>query len=103
MLNFIVRRLLLSCLLVFIISIISFFIMTMTPGSPLPWADLNPKITPAMREMYKKKFHLNEPLYVQYWLIMRDMANGTLVSNKDEAPVFRKIMERVPATVSLNL
>lgn len=103
MLNFIIRRLLLSCVLVFLVSIISFFIMTMTPGSPFPWADLNPKITPAMREMYKKKFHLDQPLYKQYVLIMGDMFKGTLVSNKDEAPVFRKIGERLPATISLNL
>jgi peptide/nickel transport system permease protein len=103
MLTYIFRRLLISAGLLIIVSFISFFIITLTPGSPYPWGDLNPKISEAVKEAYKQKFHLNEPLHKQYLLIMRDMFRGTLVSNKDERPVMGKILERVPATVLLNV
>ncbi len=100
---FIVRRLLIALVLVFLVSLISFFIMTLTPGSPYPWGDLNPKISQATKEAYQKKFYLDRPLHEQYAFIMRDLFTGKLVSNKDERPVLDKIAERLPATVLLNV
>lgn len=103
MTSFIIRRLLISMVLVFLVSLISFFIMTLTPGSPYPWGDLNPKISQATKEAYMKKFHLDRPLHEQYGLMMRDLFTGRLLSNKDERPVIGKIAERLPATVLLNV
>lgn len=103
MLNFIIRRLAISVVLAFLISLISFFIITLTPGSPYPWGELNPKITPQVKEAFKKKFHLDRPLIEQYWLNMRDLFNGNLKSIKDDRPVLQKIGERLPATISLNV
>ena len=103
MLHFVVRRLLISVVLLFGISLISFFMVTLAPGSPYPWGELNPKITPQVKEMFQKKFHLDEPLYKQYWLNMRDLFNGRLKSIKDDRPVLQKIFERLPATVALNI
>ncbi len=102
MTSFILRRLLVSVLLLAMVSVISFFIVTLTPGSPYPWGDLNPKISEQAKAGYRKKFHLDEPLPRQYALMMRDLFSGRLVSNKDERPVLTKIFERVPATVALN-
>jgi len=102
-LHFVVRRLLISVVLLFGISLISFFMVTLAPGSPYPWGELNPKITPQVKEMFRKKFHLDEPLYKQYWLNMRDLFNGRLKSIKDDRPVLQKILERLPATVALNI
>jgi peptide/nickel transport system permease protein len=103
MLTFILRRLLISVVLLFLISIISFFIITLTPGSPYPWGELNPRITPQVKEAFKKKFHLDRPLYEQYWLNMRDLFSGRLKSIKDDRPVLQRIAERLPATLSLNV
>ena len=103
MLNFVARRLLISIVLLFGISIISFFMVTLAPGSPFPWGELNPKITPQVKEMFRKKFHLDEPLYKQYWLNMRDLFSGRLKSIKDDRPVLQKILERLPATLALNI
>ncbi len=99
---FIIRRLLITVVLLFGISLISFFIITLTPGSPYPWGDLNPKISEAVKQNYRKKFHLDRPLHEQYTLIMSDLFSGKLVSNKDERPVLTKIGERMPATMLLN-
>lgn len=103
MLNFILRRLGISVILLFFISIVSFFIITLTPGSPYPWGELNPKISPQVKENFKKKFHLDRPLYEQYWLNMKGLFTGTLTSIKDNRPVLQKIGERLPATLLLNI
>ena len=103
MLHFIIRRLLISIVLIFGISLVSFFMMTMAPGSPYPWGELNPKITPQVKEMFRKKFHLDRPIYEQYWLNMRDLFSGRLKSIKDDRPVLERIFERMPATITLNI
>jgi peptide/nickel transport system permease protein len=100
---FIIRRLLITGVLLFFISLISFFIITLTPGSPYPWGDLNPDISPQVKEAFRKKFHLDRPLVEQYGLIMRDLFTGELRSIKDERPVLSRIGERIPATLKLNL
>jgi peptide/nickel transport system permease protein len=89
-------------MLLFIISIISFFIVTLTPGSPYPWGELNPKISAEVKANFRKKFHLDRPLHEQYALIMRDLFTGNLRSIKDDRAVMVKILERLPATLALN-
>ncbi len=103
MLNFVIRRLLISVVLLFGISLVSFFMITLAPGSPYPWGELNPKITPQVKEAFRKKFHLDRPIYEQYWLNMRDLFTGNLKSIKDDRPVLERIFERLPATVRLNI
>lgn len=103
MTTFLVRRLLISVLLMFLISLISFFIITLTPGSPYPWGEMNPKISPQVKENFRKQFHLDAPIWQQYLLNMRDLFNGDLRSIKDGRPVLSRITESLPATLTLNL
>ena len=102
MLSFIIRRLVLSVVLLSLISIISFFIVTLTPGSPYPWGELNPKISAETKAAFRKKFHLDQPLPKQYALMMHDFFTGDLRSMKDDVPVMKKIFERLPASLKLN-
>lgn len=101
--TYIVRRLLISLVLVFVISVISFTIMKLTPGGSQLWLQMNPKISQAAKENYIRKYHLDRPLYEQYGLMMKDLFRGELRSTKDERPVIEKIGERLPATLRLNL
>lgn len=103
MITYIVRRLLISIVLVGVISVISFTILKLTPGGSQLWLQLNPKISQAARENYIRKYHLDRPIYEQYWLMMRDLFRGQLLSTKDARPVIEKIGERLPATLRLNL
>lgn len=103
MLSWVIRRLFISSLLLFAISLISFFIITLTPGSPYPWGEMNPKISPEVKEAFRKKFHLDRPLMEQYELMMGDLFSGKLRSMKDDLPVLQKILERFPATLLLNI
>ncbi len=103
MLNYIIRRLLISIVVLALVTVISFGIVTLAPGSPSMFADMNPKISESVKEIYRKKFHFDQPLHRQFWFMMRDLAKGDLVSAKDERPVLKKIAERVPATLLLNV
>jgi peptide/nickel transport system permease protein len=98
---FLLRRLLVSCVLIALISVVSFFVVTLTPGSPFPWGDLNPAIAPSVKEEYRRRFHLDRPIHEQYALTMRDLFTGRLASMKDGRPVMGKIAERFPATLAL--
>ena len=102
MLTFIVRRLLIGIPILFGITVISFLIIHLAPGSPYPWMELNPKISPEVRKLMERTYHFDKPLHVRYVLIMRDMLAGRIRSFKDGRPVLKKIAERLPATLALN-
>jgi peptide/nickel transport system permease protein len=76
------------------VSIVSFLIIHLAPGKPSQVDPLNPKFTPEVVERFRKEFHLDEPLYVQYAYFYRDLLTGRSVSWKDNRPVLIKIWER---------
>lgn len=55
---------------------------------------MNPKFTPEMVERFRKEFHLDKPLYVQYVYFYQDLFTGKTVSWKDNQSVLKKIWER---------
>lgn len=103
MITFIVRRLLITVLMLFIISLISFFIIVRTPGGPGSFTDMNPNISKSVKENFRKQFHLDKPIWEQYWLNMSGLFTGQLRSLKDGRPVLERIGERLPATITLNI
>ena len=78
----------------FFVSIVSFLIIHLAPGSPSQVDPLNPKFTPEMVERFQKEFHLDKPLYVQYIYFYRDLFTGKTVSWKDNQSALKKIWER---------
>lgn len=94
MLSFIARSLVQKTVTLFLVSVVSFLIIHLAPGEPSQVDPLNPKFTPEMVERFRKAFHLDEPLYVQYLLFYRDLLKGRTISWKDNRPVLTKIWER---------
>ena len=74
--------------------VISFLIIHLAPGEPSQVDPLNPKFTPEMVERFRKAFHLDEPLHVQFVYFYRDLFTGKTISWKDNEPVLKKIGER---------
>jgi len=105
MLTLILRRLLISVPLLIGITILSFLIINLAPGgqTALPGSEMNPQLSPQVREMIAKEFHFDQPLYKQYVLMMRDMFSGELTSFKDNKPALTKVLERMPATLALSV
>ena len=102
MTSYIIRRLLISIIVLFGITVVSFLMIHIAPGSPIGMS-LNPKESPEIIEKMEKNFHLKDPYYKQYWFWIRDLCTGELKSLKDGQPVLRKIGERLPATIGLNI
>jgi len=94
MLAFIGRSVIQKIITLFFVSVVSFLIIHLAPGQPSQVDPLNPKFTPEMVERYRKEFHLDEPLYLQYIYFYRDLFTGKTVSWKDNQPVLGKIWER---------
>jgi peptide/nickel transport system permease protein len=88
------------------ITVLSFFIIHLAPGKPTDvLTDMNPKVTPEMRERLEKYYGLDKPIMVQYgiWLkriVKLDFGNSF---STDRRPVWDKIKERIPVTLGINV
>lgn len=88
------------------ITFISFVVIHLAPGNPIDMQTaLNPKASELAREKFRKLYNLDKPIYVQYliWLkkfILLDFGNSF---TQDRKPVIKKIAERLPLTIYLNL
>jgi peptide/nickel transport system permease protein len=103
--SFLTRRLLQIIPTLFGISLISFFLMQLAPGGPIDqMADLNPHVTPEAKARIRHDMGLDRPIGVQYLVWVKHLTLldfGT--SFTDGRPVLKKIIERLPATVLLNV
>lgn len=108
--DYLIKRLLLMVPTLFGITLITFFIIQLAPGSPIQ-SKLGfnegvkaEEITKEIIEETNKLYGLDKPIHVRYgiWLkqiITLDFGN----SYKDHRPVIDKIKERLPITLTLNL
>jgi peptide/nickel transport system permease protein len=94
MLPFIGRSVIQKIVTLFFVSIVSFLIIHLAPGRPSQVNPMNPKFTPELVERFRKEFHLDKPLYVQYLYFYRGLFTGRTVSWKDNQPVLKKIWDR---------
>jgi len=94
MLSFIGRSIIQKIVTLFFVMVVSFLIIHLAPGKPSQVDPLNPKFTPEMVERFRKAFHLDEPLHVQFVYFYRDLFTGKSISWKDNEPVLKKIWGR---------
>jgi peptide/nickel transport system permease protein len=99
---YLIKRLIQTIPILFGITIISFLIINLAPGSPVGMT-LNPTASPKVIEQMRKNYDLDKPLHMQYLLWLKRLFTGNLYSFKDGKPVLDKILERLPATLVLNL
>lgn len=102
MLSYIVRRILTIVPVLLFLSVFVFAIMKITPGDPAILLAGQQASEEAI-ELTREKFGLNEPLYVQYWLMMRNLFTGELDSIYYGNDVMTIVMQRLPATLELGL
>ena len=87
------------------ITIVSFLIMHLAPGTPTDLAtDLNIRVSLEARARLNPLYGLNDPLAVQYgrWVV-RLLRGDFGVSFHDGRSVLEKIIERIPITLGINL
>ncbi|OQA92535.1 MAG: Dipeptide transport system permease protein DppB [Elusimicrobia bacterium ADurb.Bin231] len=104
MINYILKRLLLTIPVLIGITIITFLVMNLSPGKPTDiLTDMNQKITADAKERLVKIYGLDKPVHTRYFIwLKRIVALDFGKSFKDDRPVLKKILERLPATLLLN-
>ncbi len=103
---YVIRRLLMVLPMMIGITVISFFIIHLSPGDPTELlTDLNPNASVESAKRLRELYHLDKPIIVQYFLWLKDIAVldfGDSFS-QDARPVIDKIGERIPITLLLNV
>lgn len=94
MMSFVGRSIVQKVVTLFFVSVVSFLVIHLAPGKPSQIDPLNPKFTPEILERFRREFHLDKPLYVQYAYFYRNLLTGKTVSWKDNQSVLKKIQER---------
>jgi len=104
MTTYILKRLISSIFLLFGITIVSFFIIQLAPGDFFTQMELNPEISKETIEMMRREFSLTEPIYIQYFKWLWNLAHLNLgISLSYHIPVISLIKQRLPNTLYLNL
>jgi len=85
------------------VTFITFFISRVAVPNPArAWAGL--KASPETVEAYAIRYHLKEPLYIQYFYYISDLLRGDWgISPVNGQPVLEEIMKYFPATIELSI
>ncbi len=105
MLRYITKRFLLMIPLLFGITLITFIVIHLAPGSPVEvQTEMSLKVSAQAKENLKKLYGLDKPLYIQYldWL-HRFVSLDFGKSFVDGRKVLDKIVERIPITLTINI
>ncbi|MCX5720119.1 MAG: ABC transporter permease [Nitrospirae bacterium] len=105
MLLYIIKRLLLMIPLIFGITLITFTVIHLAPGSPVEvQTEMSLKASAQAKENLKKLYGLDKPLHIQYldWL-KRFVSLDFGKSFVDGRKVVDKIIERIPITLTINI
>lgn len=104
MTKYILRRLLQSIPLLFLISVVVFALLQSTPGGPLARFENNPTITEADLQTMRERMGLNDPLHIRYirwlWNTLHADFGESYITHQ---PVADMIAERLPNTFRLML
>ncbi len=104
--KYLAKRLLLMIPLLLGITIITFAVIHLAPGSPTDLVtDLNPQAGAEARERLIAYYGLDKPLHVQYtnWLKRLATLDFGQSFQPDGKPVIEKIKERLPITIEINV
>ena len=99
--RYIVKRILLAILTVFIICAITFFVMNAIPGGPF---NREKALSPATIEALNRRYNLDKPVPEQFVLYMKGLLHGDFgVSLKNGRSITEIISESFPISAKLGL
>ncbi|MDF2702638.1 MAG: peptide transporter [Rubrobacteraceae bacterium] len=100
---FLIRRLLLTLPILFIVSVVCWSMINLIPGDPAT-VILGPEASEQAKEQMREQLGLNKPLVVQYVDWLDGVLHGNLgESLVDGTPVSQLILQRLPVTLELAL
>lgn len=85
------------------ITIISFVVINLAPGSPTDLQTMmNPEVGAAAREQLRAYYGLDKPLHVRYLIWLKRLVHLDFGRSLDHRDVMDKIAERIPVTLAIN-
>lgn len=101
MIKYILKRILQVIPLLIMVSLISFFIIRLSPVDPLAELRLNPSISQETLEKETKRLRLDKPISIQYLYWAKSFVKGDLGYTSAGEKVSVKLKERIPNTLIL--
>ncbi len=101
--RYVARRLLLTIPVLLGASFLIFAMVYALPGDPIRALGGDRPISPAVVAELRERFHLNDPLYVQYWEYLKGLFQGDLGTDFRGRPVLDTIERTLPVTIKLAL
>lgn len=100
MLRYVLKRVLIGIVTLFLLSSATFFLMKATPGSPISGEKFK---NAAQHELMMKKYNLDKPLFEQYKIYMTDLVHGDLGESivRSGREVSDTITQSFPVTAKL--
>lgn len=103
MIKYVFQRILALIITLFIILTVAFLVIRLMPGSIY---DSNETLSAEMVKILEDKYHLNEPMLVQYRYFLEDVIVrgdwGTSVAVQPRVPVWEVLASKIPVTLQLN-
>ena len=101
--QYFLRRIFISIIVFFGVSIVIFCLARLIPGDPARIA-LGPFATKEMVEQLRETLHLNESMFIQYKIFIQQLFQGDLgISTYTKRPVLTDVISYFPATFELVL
>lgn len=101
--KYIFKRIVQTIPLLILVSMISFFIIRLSPVDPLAELKLNPSVSPATVERERQRLGLDKPIIVQYGKWAFSFVRGDLGVTSTGEKVSQKLKERIPNTLLLTI
>jgi peptide/nickel transport system permease protein len=103
MIQYSIRRFILAIPVVFGVLLLVFILSRAIPGDPCR-SILGEKATEQACEQFNVRMGLDEPLPVQFWIYLKNLASGDLGNSiKFGRPVTELMAERLPLTIELSI
>ena len=100
-LKYILKRILQTIPLLIIVSLISFFIIRLSPVYPLAELRLNPSVSKETLQKETERLGLDKPIIIQYAKWAKSFVKGDLGITSNGEKVSTKLKERIPNTLLL--
>lgn len=101
--RYVARRLLLTIPVMLGASILIFSMVYALPGDPIRALAGDRPVSPAVVKVLTDRFHLDDPLWVQYWEYLKGLFQGDLGTDFRGRPVFDTIERTLPVTIRLTI
>jgi peptide/nickel transport system permease protein len=109
--RYLIRRTLFMILVLFVVSILTFWIFVKLPAADPVTRAVGRHPDPETVEKVREKFGLNSPLYVQYWRFAQGLIpvpglflnEDVYYSYGNQVPVKQEIKDRMPTTIALTV